>query len=75
MLQGSEASLRAEVAMLRDEQASGGPRLGPMPDSPLTDVAEAAAAPKKGLKGWGDRVKEMKELAEKTKAVTKSLKK
>ena len=70
MQQASEAARRADLAAAHDSLMSGarapddGPHMGPHPDGP----AEGAGGGKKGLKGWGDRVKEMKERAEKAKA-------
>ena len=61
MMQASEAMLKADLAALRDDQAGGG-RQG----EPSGEAAKPGAT--KGLKGWGDRVKEMKERAEKAKA-------
>ena len=59
-------SLGAQLAMARDEQLSAVPAAGEHA-LPATDGAPAETG-KKGSKGWGDRVKEMKERAEKAKA-------
>ena len=69
-LQASEAALKADVAALQDDASNGPPR---SPAAATTaaegSVAEAPGSGKKGVtKGWGDRVKEAKERAERAKA-------
>ena len=66
-----EAALRADLAALQDDQTNT-TRPPPPPPPPADgagggEEAEAGGA-KKSHKGWGDRVKEMKERAEKAKA-------
>ncbi len=75
MLQASEAALKADLAAMRDDRASG---VAPAAMAAV-EAADAGAGdtPDKGKvkKNWGDRVKEMKEkAAEKAKAAAKGKK-
>jgi hypothetical protein len=64
MLQANESALKADLAAAHDTQISGGARL---PVEAAGDAAGEGGA-NKAKKGWGDRVKEMKERADKAKA-------
>ena len=59
MLQANEAALKADLASMRDDQSNG-----------MQPAAEAAGemGAKKEKKAWGDRMKEVKERAEKARA-------